>query len=79
MDKADWNLIKKLNDQFFLVNIHGNNHSHLTKINDKTFPQVIECTWVRKDLINEPVEYRERNSLNNQCNTKLPEFDHYLI
>lgn len=76
---ADWELIKRINDQFYLVNIHGNNHSALTKIDGKDFPQVIECTWVRKDLIKEPVEYRERNSLNNQCNKNTPEFEHYLI
>lgn len=79
MNNADWELIKRINDQFYLVNIHGNNHDPLTKIDGKDFPRVIECTWVRKDLINDPVEYRERNLLNNQCSKNTPELDHYLI
>jgi hypothetical protein len=79
MDKADWNLIKKLNDQFFLVNIHGNNYSQMTKIDGKDFPRVIECTYVRKDLITDPVEYREINTLNQKCNSNGDELYHHLI
>ena len=76
---ADWELIKRINDNFYLVNIHGNNNGSIIKINNKDFPQVIECTWVRKDLIKNPIEYKEANPLNKQCTSKKPAIGHYLI
>lgn len=79
MHTADWNLIKRLNQQFYLVNIHGNNHSPLVKIHERMFPEVIECTWVRKDLINEPIEYTNMNPLNNRCDPNTEELEHVLI
>jgi uncharacterized Rossmann fold enzyme len=75
----DWELLKNINDQFYLVNIHGNNHSQLVKVNDTMFPQVIECTYVRKDLIKEPIEYREPNPLNQKCNNNSDELYFDLI
>jgi hypothetical protein len=80
MDKdADWDLIKRINDQFYLVNIHGTNCGPMTIVNGKKFPKYIECTWVRKDLINEPIEYKEMNSLNERCDPNKDELEHVLI
>ena len=79
MENPDWDIIKKLNERFYLVNIHGNNHSPLITLNDKTFPQVIECTWVRKDLIKDPIEYKEINPLNQKCSRNSDELVFELV
>jgi Methyltransferase FkbM domain len=40
-------VLKKLADYFYLVHVHGNNHSPLV---DDKYPYVLECTYVRKDV-----------------------------
>lgn len=67
MHEADWDLIDKLNNEFYLVNIHGNNYGGYITLDDNSFPRVIECTWVRKDLIKEPIDHPEFNRSNHPC------------
>lgn len=42
--------LKKLSDTHYLIHLHGNNCCGVTKYNDIIFPNVFECTYVRKDL-----------------------------
>ena len=41
-------IIEKLNEQFFLMHVHGNNNSNLFKYGGEVYPSVIECTYVNK-------------------------------
>ena len=54
MDKAPLDVIQSLNEKFYLVHIHGNNYPkqpyvQLDRV--RKMPTVLECTWVRKDLV----------------------------
>lgn len=51
--------LKKLSKTHYLVHIHGNNHSGLTR----NIPDVVEVTFIRKDYFNEVPELNK---------TKLP-------
>ena len=42
-------LLSKLNTIHHLVHIHGNNYSKVYIDGDKILPNVIECTYIRKD------------------------------
>ncbi len=42
-------VFKKLNRYFYMGHIHGNNHALLGEL-----PNVVECTYIRKDLIPNP-------------------------
>lgn len=57
LDKAPLDVIERINDQFYLVHVHGNNYPKQpwVQINrSKRMPVVLECTWVRKDLVTAP-------------------------
>lgn len=57
LDKAPLDVIERINQQFYLVHIHGNNYPKQpwVQINRvKRMPVVLECTWVRKDLVTAP-------------------------
>jgi len=54
MDKAPIEIVKLINEKFYLVHIHGNNYPKqpYVKIDRvRKMPVVLECTWVRKDLV----------------------------
>ena len=42
--------IKKINKTHELFHIHGNNHGNVIWINDKAFPELLELSFVKKDL-----------------------------
>ena len=47
-------IIKKINEKFFLVHVHGNNHHNQPWIYiDRVhrMPRYLECSWVRRDLV----------------------------
>lgn len=47
-------IIRKINDQFYLVHVHGNNcHNQPIVFIDRVhkMPRYLECTYIRKDLI----------------------------
>ena len=50
------NVLNKLKDNFYLVHIHGNNYGHF--VEDK-YPYVIECTYVRKDVFESPLDFNK--------------------
>lgn len=43
--------LKKLQDHFYLYHIHGNNYSDLIEVDSMLVPDVLELSYVRKDLI----------------------------
>jgi hypothetical protein len=54
LDKAPIEVLELINEKFYLVHIHGNNHPKqpYVKIDRvRKMPVVLECTWVRKDLV----------------------------
>jgi hypothetical protein len=54
LEKAPIDVIKLLNEKFYLVHIHGNNYPKQPYVNIdrvRKMPTVLECTWVRKDLV----------------------------
>ena len=42
--------LSKINKNFYLIHVHGNNHVPLVKINKSFTPEVLECCYIRKDL-----------------------------
>jgi len=44
------NGLSKINKNFYLCHVHGNNHRPVVKINKTYIPEVLECTYIRKDL-----------------------------
>lgn len=77
--EADFELIKSINKDFYLISIHGNNHSGYGNVKGKKFPQVIECTWVRKEFIKNPVYYDGVHELNMPCYAGHPDMEFELI
>jgi hypothetical protein len=52
--KAPLEVLNKINEQFYLVHIHANNYPKQPYFNIdriRRVPVVLECTWVRKDLV----------------------------
>jgi len=50
-----WEALKKLTKTHYLIHYHANNNNHLMyNINYQTIPAVFECTYVRKDLLDNP-------------------------
>ena len=50
-----WHALQKLAHTHYLVHYHANNNNPvLYNINHKTIPAVFECTYVRKDLLDNP-------------------------
>jgi len=45
------NLIKKLNETHYLIHLHPNSCCGTTSFNNIEVPNVIECTYLRKDLV----------------------------
>lgn len=56
LDKAPLDVIQLLNQKFYLVHIHGNNYPKQPYVSIdrvRKMPTVLECTWVRKDLVSD--------------------------
>ena len=50
---AKWNVLLKLSKTHYLIHYHANNNCPiLYSMNHKSIPAVFECTYVRKDLLN---------------------------
>ena len=47
-DNFDWSIFDIINENFYLIHIHGNNFSKLTTIENVEIPSVIECTYLNK-------------------------------
>lgn len=45
------NLIRKLNETHYLIHLHPNSCCGTTSFNNVKVPNVIECTYLRKDLV----------------------------
>lgn len=45
------NILAKLNEFFFLVHVHGNNNGKIKVIDEFTIVEVLELTYIRKDLV----------------------------
>jgi len=62
MEKAPLDVIQLLNEKFYLVHIHGNNYPKQPYVQIdrvRKMPIVLECTWVRKDLVPDAVPSEE--------------------
>jgi hypothetical protein len=57
--------LKKINELFYLYHVHGNNHRPLVNINKTYIPDVLECSYIRKDLceckVNEKILFPVKN------------------
>lgn len=72
-----WDAIRKLNEKFHLVHIHGNNcHNQPWTYIDRVhmMPRYLECTYVRKDLVTVVPSTRQfPGPLDRQCRKDVPE------
>ena len=58
-------IIEKLNEYFYLMHVHGNNHSNVFSFDGQQYPSVIECTYVNKKVfMNNPYLFVIRNIRN---------------
>jgi hypothetical protein len=78
-------IIEKLNEQFFLMHVHGNNNSNLFKYGVELYPSVIECTYVNKKCFkNNPNFFVIRNirsfpdELDEANNAHIPDINSVL-
>ncbi len=69
--------LENLNSTHLPVNIHANNWSPYDLVNNIPIPNVIEVTYLRKDLIGNPITIsRQKNSeLNAPNNPNRPEIN----
>tara|TARA_B100001778_G_scaffold314878_1_gene300514 strand:+ start:863 stop:1516 length:654 start_codon:yes stop_codon:yes gene_type:complete len=73
-DSSGWeNVLKKINESFYLVHVHGNNCAPITEYNP--VPDVIECTYINKNHLThtmdkEDVAYPLQNLDKTNCSNK---------
>lgn len=48
-------VLNRMKEHFYLVHAHGNNYSHFVD----RYPYVIECTYVRKNIFETPLEFNK--------------------
>jgi hypothetical protein len=77
-------IIKKINEKFFLINIHGNNcHNQPCVYIDRAhkMPRYLECVWVRKDLVRStgPSTVPLPHPLDNKCRSDVPDVPYDFI
>jgi len=77
-------IIKKINKNFFLINIHGNNcHNQPYVYIDRVhkIPRYLECAWVRKDLVSKatPSTARLPHPLDTKCRPDVPDVSYDFI
>lgn len=74
-----WDVIRKLNETFYLVHIHGNNcHNQPWMYIDRVhvMPRYLECTYVRKDLVTAvPSTRKFPTPLDRKCRQDVPELE----
>lgn len=72
-------VIKKINEMFYLVHIHGNNcHNQPWMYIDRVhvMPRYLECTYVRKDLVTVvPTTRKFPTPLDRKCRKDAPELE----
>lgn len=72
-------VIKKIHEMFYLVHIHGNNcHNQPWMYIDRVhvMPRYLECTYVRKDLVNVvPSTQKFPGPLDHKCRKDVPELE----
>jgi hypothetical protein len=72
-------VIQKINEQFYLVHIHGNNcHNQPWMYIDRmhVMPRYLECTYVRKDLVTAvPSTRKFPTPLDHKCRRDVPELN----
>jgi hypothetical protein len=72
-------VIQKINEQFYLVHIHGNNcHNQPWMYIDRIhiMPRYLECTYVRKDLVTVvPSTRKFPTPLDHKCRKDVPELN----
>ena len=50
-----WEQLRKLSQTHYLIHFHANNNNNVIyRIDGKMIPSVFECTYVRRDLLNNP-------------------------
>jgi hypothetical protein len=59
----------KLLSEFYIVHLHPNNSDRLEKIGELSYPQVLEFTFLRKDLVLKP-EHKDFTSLPHELDVR---------
>lgn len=55
-----WNALMKITNTHYLIHYHANNNCCLMyNINNNSIPAVFECTYIRKDLLSNPLLNKE--------------------
>lgn len=62
--------LNRINEHFYLYHVHGNNHRPLVPVEKSFIPDVIECSYIRKELVpceenrdvNFPIEGLDRSN-----------------
>jgi len=53
--RQKWNALLKITKTHYLIHYHANNNNHIIyNINHNHIPAVFECTYIRKDLLDNP-------------------------
>lgn len=47
--------LNRMKEHFYLIHLHGNNYNHIVN----RYPYVIECTYLRKDMFEQPPEFNK--------------------
>ena len=71
-----------LNQMFYLCHVHPNNSLPMVTVNDKTFPPLMELTFVRKDLVPDAYKISLLNptkGVDYPNKTDRPDIDYYPI
>ena len=58
-DNRNMTIFDKLRDTHYLVHIHGNNYSSIDIINNIIVPKVYECTFIRKDTVDNELPFND--------------------
>jgi len=55
-----WQMLEKLSQTHYLIHYHANNNNYVIyNMNHKSIPAVFECTYIRKDLLPNPLLNKE--------------------
>jgi hypothetical protein len=69
---------EKLASTHYPIHIHGNNNSGLTSINNNQIPDVVEVTYIRKDMLQNPNLNKKALPISNLDNTNNGSTDYNL-
>lgn len=76
LNTAPLEVIDRINQEFYLVHIHGNNYPKQPYFNlnrSTRLPTVVECTWVRKNLIQYAMDAYYPCILDAPCDPSQPD------